>query len=151
MEEWKPVKDFEHYLVSTHGICKNTRTGKFIGSKTGRGYIAVCLYDKRRKKTRKMHQLVCEAFKPNPMSYTYTVIDHIDEDKTNNHVSNLQRLTKGQNNMRSSKHKGYYKTRWGYIPRIYIDGKFIHFPTCKTSDEARQVYLEARADAMAID
>ena len=85
------------------------------------------------------------------MPYTYTDVDHIDENKSNNNVCNLRWYPHWKNVLRSKKSKGWYKASWGYIPRIKIQGKKISFPSCKTSEEAHQVYLTALEDALCID
>ena len=106
MKEFRHVKGFEHYLVSNHGRCKNTRTHRFVGRNNNQGkYVLLNLSDKGMNRQVSMHVLVCEAFKPNPKPGIYTKIDHIDENGSNNHIENLQWLTNGQNIMRSSKHK----------------------------------------------
>lgn len=97
-ELWKPCPEFESkYLISSHGriisigtynTCKTGRLLK-LHRKTGKdGYMQVQLCDGGRQRTVEVHTLVAKAFIPNPCNYP--IVNHIDEDKTNNHVSNLE-------------------------------------------------------------
>ena len=54
-----------------------------------------------------IHRLVAETYIPNP--HGYDTVDHIDEDKTNNHISNLRWLP-NRENIRRSKCKEWQVT-----------------------------------------
>ena len=97
-ELWKPCPEFEKkYLISSHGRLLGTgnynscKKGELIKQfkKNGRnGYMQVRLYDNRKAKTFETHVLVAKAFIPNPDNLP--MVNHIDEDKTNNYVNNLE-------------------------------------------------------------
>lgn len=94
-EIWKPVVNFESlYEVSNLGRVYSIRTDKILkprihdSHKNGDGYHRVHLCVNGKKYDYFVHRLVAEAFIPNP--YGYTQINHRDEDKTNNDVSNLE-------------------------------------------------------------
>ena len=63
-------------------------------------------------------------------------IDHIDRDKTNNHISNLRIATQSQN-CENRIAKGYYydKTKNRWRAEIWKDGKTYRI-TCRTEEEA---------------
>ena len=61
----------------------------------GQGYPFVCLYKDGKGKQRYVHRLVAQAFVPNPENKRE--VDHIDNDKTNNDVSNLRWVTHKEN------------------------------------------------------
>ena len=96
MEEiYKDIKDLEGlYQVSNFGNILSLnyyRSGKpklLKPSKTKNGYLLVTLYKNRKRKSYKVHQLVAEHFIPN--TDNLPEINHIDEDKTNNRVDNLE-------------------------------------------------------------
>lgn len=91
METWRDIKGYEgHYQVSNYG---NVRSIKRIpvllkGDFQSNGYKRVYLWKDGAKKNVLVHRLVALSFLPNPMEYTD--VNHIDEDKANNHVENLQ-------------------------------------------------------------
>ena len=119
MEEvWKPIKGYEGlYEVSNTGKVRSLdhvtevhRSGKtYMCPHKGaelkpvrrqHGYLGVMLYGKgghetRGFKTFSVHRLVAEAFVPNPRGLLE--VNHIDEDKTNNRVENLEWVTKREN------------------------------------------------------
>ena len=105
-KEWKPVHTlpgFEcciEYHVSREGFVKSTKGGKeriLVGGVTKNGYRKLVLQQRLGQKGEKqvcVHTLVALAFignPPTPMGRTRgcSVVDHIDEDKLNNHVDNL--------------------------------------------------------------
>lgn len=98
MEEWKVINGYPGYYVSSFGRIKSflnkkhriTETGKILSSmKDRRGYYYVNLYNENREmKSVKVHRLVATAFIENPNNFLQ--VNHKDEDKANNKVSNLE-------------------------------------------------------------
>ena len=78
-------------VLSTNNPETNCDTWREISQYNGKGYRRVRL----RGKTFKVHRLVAEAFLPNPDKLPYVI--HLDGDKTNNDVSNLQWSAKQTN------------------------------------------------------
>lgn len=73
-----------------------TRKGRvFKTIKGSRGYIQVALTKNGKGKTFNVHRLVAETFLPNPLKLTQ--VNHIDGDKTNNNISNLEWCTQKEN------------------------------------------------------
>ena len=58
------------------------------------GYPSVRITHRGNVKTTSVHRLVAETFIPNPENKE--TVNHIDGDKTNNHVSNLEWATRGE-------------------------------------------------------
>lgn len=118
-EEWKDIRHFEgFYQVSNLG---NVRS--FIDNhwkkrdvpkilklfKLTKGYLGVCLYDKKgSSKTYKVHRLVAQAFIPNPNNLPQ--VNHIDENKENNTVDNLEWCTCEQNLFHGTARERIFKT-----------------------------------------
>lgn len=94
IEQWKPVEGFENYEVSNLGRVKSlnyNRTGieKVLKSQKRRdGYLQVGLRKDGKLKMFLVHRLVSTAFIPNPLGLPE--VNHRDEVKTNNCVSNLE-------------------------------------------------------------
>ena len=73
-------------------------------------------------------------------------IDHIDENKHNNHISNLRLGTNSLNKQNQKKVKGYYwdKSCNKYRAKIAINGKTIHLGIYEKEEQAHQAYLDAK-------
>ncbi len=86
MEEeiWKQIKYNPNYEVSNMGNIRNTKKGVIMkGSLTIEGHKRVSIYGKQHY----IYRLVCVAFLENPDNLHH--IYHIDNDRTNNKLSNL--------------------------------------------------------------
>lgn len=103
MEVWKDIKGYEgKYQVSQLGNVKSLnyhREGvekQLNPYRDSDGYLVVLLYKDGRRKNCFVHRLVAEAFLDNIEGFP--VINHKDENKANNHASNLEFCTVGYNN-----------------------------------------------------
>lgn len=104
----KPIKDFESRygvdefgnVYSFNGKYKNTIIRKPYIHKTN-GYVYVNLKQNNEVKNMRVHRLVAEAFIPNPNNYPD--INHIDCNKENNCVWNLEWCTRKQNSQHALK------------------------------------------------
>ena len=99
MEEelWKPIESFENYEVSTLGRVKNTTTDKILKLNSKCGYLCISLVNSSGKKAFKSHRLVALAFIPNPENKSD--VNHMDKNKHNNNISNLEWNTRAENNL----------------------------------------------------
>lgn len=95
MEEWRLIEGFPNYMVSSIGRIKSlnyNKTGNeriLLPHKLRNGYFGVCLYGTDKKPYNLLiHRLVAKAFIPNPMDYK--IINHKDENRSNNFVENLE-------------------------------------------------------------
>ncbi|WP_124046618.1 NUMOD4 domain-containing protein [Clostridium perfringens] len=102
MEEWRDIEGYEgKYQISNLGNVKslnycNTKKAKNLKHiKDKDGYLLVCLSKNGSKKLFKVHRLVAKAFLDNLNNYPQ--VNHKDENKENNRVSNLQWVTPYEN------------------------------------------------------
>lgn len=90
--QWKIVEDWPVYMISVDGQVKNQKTGRILkGGINSSGYLYVNLVNGHLSKAIAVHRLVIKHFGPEqPENH---IVDHIDGDKTNNKLSNLQWLS----------------------------------------------------------
>ena len=93
MEVWKQIIiDGEewNYEVSSHGRVRNSKTQQIIRfTKMKKGYLRVGLWKHNKQKMFLVHRLVALMF----IGDSSLEVNHIDEDKTNNRVENLEFVT----------------------------------------------------------
>lgn len=92
-EVWKTITGFPNYSVSSAGRIKSvprlrTRGGMLKPVLQPTGYLAVTLMNEGVPQNALIHRLVAHAFLPNPLGY-YSV-NHIDGNKQNNYITNLE-------------------------------------------------------------
>lgn len=91
---WSYIKGTDNYFVSNFGDVKHREyQRKPIYDKDG--YLQIGLKINGRKTTRKIHRLVAEAFIPN--THNKPQVNHIDGNKENNKIDNLEWVTNSEN------------------------------------------------------
>lgn len=95
IEIWRDIEGYEgKYQVSNTGKVRSLnyhRSGEvrnMVGGFNSKGYPTVVLLKDRKSRTVVIHRLVAKAFIPNPLRLPQ--VNHIDENKSNNNVSNLE-------------------------------------------------------------
>jgi hypothetical protein len=153
-EIWKPIKDYDNYLVSNFGRVKSIKFNKEVILKTAfRGeYLSTGLFKDGKKKTFSIHKLVAIAFLNHVPNGHKEVIDHLDRNKLNNSVTNLQIVTSRENSTRSKKKKtsSYTGVYWNkhdkkWISCINVNGKDKILGRFKLEDEilASELYQKS--------
>jgi hypothetical protein len=98
MEIWKTIKSSPNYEVSNVGSIRNTKTGNILKVSTNNyGYKLVCLSNKNKKQTGYIHRLIAETFINTNLDTRTSVVNHIDGDKANNTINNLEWATYSDN------------------------------------------------------
>jgi hypothetical protein len=99
----KQIKDYEGYTIYRDGKIMGRR-GKFLQPWIGRGgYLKVCLKYNGNVRWVYVHRLMCETYLDNPLNKKE--INHIDGNKLNNALSNLQWVTRSENGLHAFKNK----------------------------------------------
>lgn len=89
-EVWKKVDD-SNYEISNYGRFRRIGRRRLIEGCINEGYIQVAINGV----SQRVHRLVAQAFIPNPEGKE--MVDHIDGNRTNNHVCNLRWVTAEEN------------------------------------------------------
>ena len=116
MEEWRVINDFHNYSVSNLGNLMNNKTGKFLKSCVKGGYLNITLINDKIKKTFKVHRLVALAFIEN--TENKTDVNHKNKNKLDNTLSNLEWMTRKENNQHRSIDLIYKTNRNKQINRL---------------------------------
>lgn len=97
-ELWKPIPGWQDYQESSYGRTKSFHNGKqrIVKPKVNnQGYLCIALWKNSKRKDYRVSRLVALCFIPNPDNKPQ--VNHIDGNKFNNHVSNLEWVTDAEN------------------------------------------------------
>lgn len=99
IEEWKLIKGFgDKYQISNLGKVRNVNTNHILTARPNRsGYLRVPLHFNGKSKDLFVHKLVAAAFIYNDDPTNKTQVNHIDFNKNNNTVDNLEWCTPSYN------------------------------------------------------
>lgn len=91
-EKWVPVRDHSDYEVSSRGRLRKKKTMAPVkGTVEKNGYLRVCIDGKRQY----LHRVVIDSFFDGDS--IGMEIRHIDGDRLNNEVANLERVSRSDN------------------------------------------------------
>lgn len=149
-EIWKDVPNFEGYTVSTLGNVKNKNNKLIKGAINMNGYVQLSLCKKGVKKNYTIHSLVAFVFLGHVYESHERIIDHIDNNKLNNELKNLQIITQRHNCSKdkktvkkcTSKYTGvlWYKSRNKWLASFQLNGKTKHIGYYHSEIEAHEAY-----------
>lgn len=166
-EEWRPVRGYEGlYEVSNRGRVRcldkkyfrkrygwQSKKGHIMACNDhGNGYKYVSFCHNGEQKNYYVHRLVANAFIPKIEGKEY--VNHIDRDRGNNDVNNLEWCTVSENTKHSApfrkkrnncKHGeyGFAIRKRGNSYEVSLNHRYIgSFPTLEIAIQARDKYLE---------
>ena len=103
-EIWKEINNFSKYEISNYGNLKNKDTQKNIKPAIKSGYLNISLTDNNGiRKSFKIHRLVALNFIPNPENKE--TVNHINHNKLDNNINNLEWATTTEQNNHKRKCK----------------------------------------------
>ena len=155
-EIWRVLPSNENYLISDLGrvqvLPRITKTGRKEKGKMLKPYLSDKGYYRVQiaGKTKKVHQLVAEAFLDHKPCGMNLVVDHINNVRTDNRVSNLQLISHRENISKdrkggTSKYVGvcWYKKSNKWRSEITINGKGKVLGYFYSEEEAAKYYQDA--------
>lgn len=96
MLQWKEIQGYNgRYFISSNGQIKN-KYGKILKPWIRNGYYTIGLMVNKKRTNYYIHRLVAEYFLSNPDKQR-NFVNHLDGDKLNNNVSNLEWCTRQEN------------------------------------------------------
>lgn len=96
MLQWKEIQGYNgRYFISSNGQIKN-KYGKILKPWIRNGYYTIGLMINKKRTNYYIHRLVAEYFLSNPDKQR-NFVNHLDGDKLNNNVSNLEWCTRQEN------------------------------------------------------
>lgn len=118
--EWRIIEEFPNYQINENGDIKSFRNNKVITNKLNHGgYHYVGLWYEGKLHSRLVHRLVAQTFIPNPDNKPQ--VNHVDSNKINNHVSNLEWCTQKEN----MKHRTEHEVNTKRVRQYDLEGNFI--------------------------
>lgn len=163
VEQWKDIPDYEgYYQISNLGRVKSLGRITIINNKKcfyktlirkssigKRGYLIIGFCKNKKESQKKIHRLIAECFVPNPQKKPH--VNHIDRNRLNNNISNLEWVNNRENSCHSvklsnytSKYTGvsYFKRDNKWRSSIQVNGVTIRFGMFNTEEEAYQKRFE---------
>ena len=153
--KWKHVVGYEGlYEVSDSGLIRAVDKINALGKKLkpklikpapkNDGYLVVVLCKNKTRRTRLLHRIIMEAFK----GKSDLTVDHLDGNKLNNSIKNLEYVSHTENCYRRSVKKnksiGTRKRGKKWSARIMINGVEKHLGTFEDQESSQLAYYAAR-------
>ena len=152
MEEWRKIKGYgKDYECSSLGRVRSFKRESVVvltPTQELNGYVSVGLSMDGVQCKILIHTLIAETFLGYERKGHTTVCDHINSDKTDNRLANLQVISNRENVSRSKINKsGFTGVRWRadrgkWVAYAQVDGKIRYFGHYNTKEAARVARLE---------
>lgn len=153
-ENWKDIEGYEGlYQVSDLGRVKSFHYGReriLKLSEDTHGYLRCGLNKDNKQRMLRVHQLIASAFLNHKPNGNKIVVDHLNNVRTDNRLSNLQLITNRENTSKdktggSSEYVGVYWNKHAkkWKAHIVVDGKQKYLGYFQEEIDAHNAYQEA--------
>ncbi len=142
IERYKKLINIGWTYNETTGLFLNSY-GKVCSNTNKDGYIQMVVLDVNKKPHCVMgHRFAFflkNGFLPN-------VIDHINNDRSDNRISNIRSVDYKENNRNQKSPRGFYKRKDydAFQSQITVDGKTVYLGVYRTEVEAKDAYIVAK-------
>ena len=124
------IPGFDNYFITRDGRVFTRQGREKKPSLNYKGYLVVNLRQDGKQHMRKVHRLVAMVYLPNPLNKPQ--VNHIDGNKWNNKVENLEWLTNKENHLHASRAGLLYTTR---VDMLTKDGEYLRtFDSLKSAE-----------------
>ena len=141
---WRVLNENDKYEVSNTGLVRRRDSQRVLSGCITHGYHTVKLtFDNSKQRRYRTHRLVAEHFIENPDPKNKAFVNHIDGNKLNNCVENLEWVTLRENNLhyyqkirQANKEKKHFEKP---IPVIQYDlehNKIAEYPSMSQAHKA---------------
>ena len=152
LNEYKQIED-SNYYINKEGEVVN-KYNKKIATRNCNNYVTFEYCNKEKKASMYIHRAVAQTFLPNPENLPE--VHHKDNNKSNNHLDNLEWTTKSMNCRMSYKKKksglprgvSYNNVAKKYQAQISIDCRIKHLGYYDDVEKAHQAYLSKYEEVM---
>ena len=146
-EEWVDICGYEgRYRISSNGNVFSLIYNRLLSPiDFGTGYLNVKLRKNGSGKFYRIHRLVAQAFIENPNSFLE--VNHIDEDKGNNRVDNLEWCSRKYNENYGTKNKKRSIAMSKPVVQLTTDGSFVKKYSSQLEAERTGVFSGAAISA----
>lgn len=118
------IKGFNNYEISKSGKIRNLKNGRILKPCVDKdGYLVHCLSEKGKSKTVFLHRIIAITFIDNPENKP--CINHIDENKLNNDINNLEWCTVKENITHGTRTKRASEKCWKSVIKLDLDNNFL--------------------------
>ena len=147
MEKWKTVEDYPNYEISNFGRLRNKNTSYILKEIIDKsGYITFGVTVNGKSKFLKSHRLVALNFIPNPNNKLE--VNHIDEDKSNNRVVNLEWCDRKYNVNYGNRNEIVSKKVSKPIVVIYPNGTRKTYSSAKVCSDILNLHRQSIVDVL---
>ena len=101
----KVIPNYPNYTITEDGVVRNVKTGRIKTNLLNLGYYYIHLWKDNVLNSRPVHRLLYQCFVLKDGEEMPEFIDHKDNNRLNNNLSNLRPATRVENNRNKSTHK----------------------------------------------
>lgn len=129
---FKTIPEFSRYEINENGVLRNKKTQQVLKPKIDKGnyYQYRIIDDNNKYRNKSLHRLLMITFKP-VEGYKKLTVDHIDCNKHNNNLDNLEWVTSKENTHRAIKNGLYSNNRKAVSDETVIKVRQEYIPGAK--------------------
>lgn len=140
VETFVKIEGFENYEVSNLGKVRNIKSGRTLKPRLhNNGYLGLCLYENNKRKNLLLHRIIATAFIDNPGKKPQ--VNHIDENKLNNDLSNLEWCTERENAIHGTRIKRVAEKNFKKVIQLDLNDNVLNeFESIKQAERETGIF-----------